>query len=96
MSDDVGAFDGVGHIARLLDLTLDRALRCSLLRLIEALLAPQAREEDERASRAAAANGRVFVDSGGVQLAVDLMAGLVIYTGKRIFVTEKRMTWLFW
>lgn len=54
---------------------MDRAVRCCLLRLLESLLAPEAAKQDDRASRAAVANGIAFVDAGGVQLAVDLVAG---------------------
>ena len=64
------------HITALLDYSMDRAVRCSLLRLLQALLLPEASEEDERVGRVAAANGRAFVGCGGVQLAVDLVAGI--------------------
>ncbi len=70
-----GAFDGVGHVTALLDFSMDRAVRCCLLRLLESLLAPEASRQDEKAGRVAAANGRAFVEAGGVQLAVDLVAG---------------------
>jgi len=70
-----GAFDGVGHVTALLDYSMDRAVRCCLLRLLESLLAPEASRQDEKAGRVAAANGRAFVEAGGVQLAVDLVAG---------------------
>ena len=67
----------MSHVTALLDYSMDRAVRCSLLRLLQALLLPEVGEEDEQAGRAAAANGRAFVDCGGVQLAVDLVAGTV-------------------
>ena len=70
-----GAFDGVGHVTALLDYSMDRAVRCCLLRLLESLLAPEASRQDEKAGRIAAANGRAFVEAGGIQLAVDLVAG---------------------
>ncbi len=70
-----GAFDGVGHVTALLDYSMDRAVRCCLLRLLESLLAPEASRQDEKAGRVAAANGQAFVEAGGVQLAVDLVAG---------------------
>ncbi|KAL0040215.1 hypothetical protein WJX77_000548 [Trebouxia sp. C0004] len=71
----IGAFDGVGHVTALLDHSMDRAVRCCLLRLLESLLAPEASRQDEKAGRVAAANGRAFVEAAGVQLAVDLVAG---------------------
>lgn len=67
-----GPFDGVEHITALLDLTMDRAMRSCLLRLLEAALLPQAAEAGPRVT---AANGHAFVKGGGVQLAVDLIAG---------------------
>ncbi len=70
-----GAFDGVGHTTALLDCSMDRAVRCCLLRLLESLLAPDSSPQDDKAARVAAANGRAFVEAGGVQLAVDLVAG---------------------
>lgn len=70
-----GAFEGVAHVAALLDATLSRPLRHCLLRLAEALLLPAAARGDERAARAAAANADAFIGAGGVQLAVDLVAG---------------------
>lgn len=72
-----GVFDGVGHVTALLDYSMDRAVRCCLLRLLESLLAPEASGQDEKAGRVAAANGRAFVEAGGVQLAVDLVAGSI-------------------
>ena len=65
----------MAHVTALLDRSMDRAVRCCLLRLLEALIAPEAVKQDERAVRAAAANARAFVEAGGVQLAVDLVAG---------------------
>ena len=51
---------------------MDRAMRSCLLRLLEAALLPQAAEAGPRVT---AANGHAFVKGGGVQLAVDLIAG---------------------
>lgn len=59
----------------LADCSMDRDVRGCLLRLLEALLAPQSAQQDDKARRVAAANGRAFVKAGGVQLAVDLVAG---------------------
>lgn len=70
-----GPFDGLAHATALADRSMDRAVRGCLLRLLEAMLAPEAAQGDDKARRAAAANGRAFVDAGGVQLAVDLVAG---------------------
>lgn len=70
-----GPFDGMAHATALADRSMDRAVRGCLLRLLEALLAPEAAQGDDKARRAAAANGRAFVEAGGVQLAVDLVAG---------------------
>lgn len=70
-----GPFDGMAHAMALADRSMDRAARGCLLRLLEALLAPESAQQDDRARRAAAANGGAFVDAGGVQLAVDLVAG---------------------
>lgn len=71
-----GPFDGMAHTTALLDRSMDRAVRGCLLRLVEAVLSPEGAQQDERARRGAAANGRAFVQAGGVQLAVDLVAGL--------------------
>ena len=70
-----GPFDGTPHATALADRSMDRAVRGCLLRLLEALLAPESAQQDDKAKRAAAANGRAFVEAGGVQLAVDLVAG---------------------
>lgn len=70
-----GPFDGMAHTTALLDRSMDRAVRGCLLRLLESLLAPGSAKQDDRGARAAAANGRAFVEAGGVQLAVDLVAG---------------------
>ena len=78
-----GAFDGVGHVTALLDFSMDRAVRCCLLRLLESLLAPEASRQDEKAGRVAAANGRAFVEAGGVQPAVDLVAGQVLTSSRK-------------
>ena len=64
----------MGHVTALLDYSMDRAVRCCLLRLLESLLAPEGSRQDEKAGRVAAANGRAFVEAGGVQLAVDFVA----------------------
>ena len=70
-----GPFDGMAHATALADCSMDRVVRGCLLRLLEALLAPESAQQDDKARRAAAANGRAFVDAGGVQLAVDLVSG---------------------
>ena len=70
-----GSFDGMAHVTALADRSMDRAVRRCLLRLLEALLAPESAQQDDKARRVAAANGRAFVKAGGVQLAVDLVAG---------------------
>jgi hypothetical protein len=70
-----GHFEGVAHVVALLDATLSKPLRHSLLRLAEALLLPAAARGDEAAAAAAAANADAFTAAGGVQLAVDLVAG---------------------
>jgi hypothetical protein len=62
-------------MAALLDRTLSRGLRHCLLRLLEALLIPRCAHSDEAASQAARANAIAFVEAGGVQLAVDMVAG---------------------
>lgn len=62
---------------------MDRAVRCCLLRLLEALLAPEGSRQEEKAGRVAAANGRAFVEAGGVQLAVDLVAGQTLSSDLR-------------
>lgn len=54
-----GPFDGVPHLARLLDLSMMGSLRECALLLLERLLVPQAAEQDPRAQRAAKANGQV-------------------------------------
>ncbi|KAK9822709.1 hypothetical protein WJX81_005943 [Elliptochloris bilobata] len=103
----IGAFEGVAHVTALLDVTLSKPLRHCLLRLAEALLLPAAAREDERAARAATANASAFVAAGGVQLAVDLVAGahearertqaplqtqLIAYTSHAVEVKE----WFYW
>lgn len=70
-----GPFDGMAHATALADRSMDRAVRGCLLRLLEALLAPEAAQGNDKARKAAAANGWAFVGAGGVQLAVDLVAG---------------------
>lgn len=85
-------------MAALLDLTLSRPLRHCLLRLAEALLLPAAARGDERAARAAAANADAFIAAGGVQLAVDLVAGapqLGLASGCRQGALVLRPSW-FW
>lgn len=72
-----GPFDGVGHITALLDCSMNRPLRCCLLRLLESALVPGV---GEAAPRVIAANGQAFVEAGGVQLAVDLIAGTQQFT----------------
>jgi hypothetical protein len=57
-----------------MDGTPRASLRHTLLRLLEALLAPRAAAQDERAASAARANAAAFVDVGGVELAVDMLA----------------------
>lgn len=54
---------------------MNRGLRHCLLRLLEAVLTPRCAHTDEQASIAAHANATAFVEAGGVQLAVDLVAG---------------------
>ncbi|KAK9915634.1 hypothetical protein WJX75_001835 [Coccomyxa subellipsoidea] len=71
----IGPFDNTAHMAALLDRTLSRGLRHCLLRLLEALLIPRCAHSDEAASQAARANAIAFVEAGGVQLAVDMVAG---------------------
>lgn len=101
VSGGAGTFEGVAHVTSLLDATLSRPLRHCLLRLVEALLLPAAAREDERAARAAAANAAAFVAAGGVQLAVDLVAGMhlaeepgilvggSVWMKTRMYVSEK-------
>ena len=67
-----GPFDGVGHITLLLDCSMSKPLRCCLLRLLEAVLAPRSMVD---APRVIATNGQALVKAGAVQLAVDLIAG---------------------
>ena len=67
-----GPFDGVGHITLLLDCSMSKPLRCCLLRLLEAVLAPRSMVD---APRVIAANGQALVTAGAVQLATDLIAG---------------------
>lgn len=68
----------MAHTTALLDRSMDRAVRGCLLRLLEAMLSPEGAQQDDRGRRAAAANGRAFVQAGGVQLAVDLVAGVML------------------
>ena len=65
----------MAHVTALLDRTSSGTLRGRLLALIEALVAPAAARAEERAGRAAAANGTSFVEAGGIALAIDLVAG---------------------
>lgn len=51
---------------------MSKPLRCCLLRLLEAVLAPRSMID---APRVIAANGQALVRAGAVQLAVDLVAG---------------------
>ncbi|KAK9868448.1 hypothetical protein WJX84_004951 [Apatococcus fuscideae] len=70
----IGPFDGTGHLTALLDRTMDGSLRHALLGLLEALVALPAAGMEDAAMRAARANGRSFVEAGGLELAVDLVA----------------------
>lgn len=54
-----GSFEGITHIARLLDLTRSGAMRDTMLLLIEQLLTPAAAATQVPAQRAARANGQV-------------------------------------
>lgn len=56
-----GSFEGITHIARLLDLTRNGAMRDTMLLLLEQLLIPSAAETQLPAQRAARANGQVCV-----------------------------------
>lgn len=70
-------FQGVVHATALLDRVMDPGLRQALLGLIRSLLLPTAAQggEDPQAVAAAKLNGIAFVEAGGVQLMVDLLAG---------------------
>ena len=54
-----GSFEGITHIARLLDRTRSGAMRHTMLQLLERLLIPAAAQEQMPAQRAARANGQV-------------------------------------
>ena len=71
---DAGPFEGTSHLAALLDRTMDASLRHALLNLLEALVALPPAGTEDAALRAARANGRSFVEAGGLELAVDLVA----------------------
>lgn len=51
---------------------MNRSLRCCLLQLIRALVAPKA--TDEASMAAAKANGSAFMDAGGIAICVDFLA----------------------
>lgn len=68
------------HAVALLDRTSSSALREGLLKLIHALLVPTSAALSDASHRAAALNGGAFVRTGGVQLAVDLIAGWLHFT----------------
>jgi DnaJ family protein C protein 13 len=72
-----GEFPGVAHATALLDRVMKPGLRQALLGLLRSLLLPAAAEagEDRQAAAAAKLNGVAFVEAGGVQLMVDLLAG---------------------
>ncbi|KAK9807966.1 hypothetical protein WJX73_008492 [Symbiochloris irregularis] len=71
----VGPFNGMAHSVALLDCTANGALQDVLLGLVHALLVPSSAATSPGAQRSAAANGAAFVRAGGVQLAVDMVAG---------------------
>ena len=56
---------------------MDASLRHALLGLLEALVALPAAGLEDASMRAARANGRTFVEAGGLELAVDLIAGVI-------------------
>jgi hypothetical protein len=68
--------DGVGHLAKVLDLTTSKSLRTAAFRLLAALVAPRAAAapNSDAARRSAAANGYALVEAGGVELLCDLVA----------------------
>lgn len=63
------------HIATLLDHTLRRSLRQTLLRMLHSLILPTAAEDPLKAAALAAAkaNGVMFVTNAGMGLVVDLL-----------------------
>lgn len=58
-----------------MDFSMNAALRQVVLSLIQALLTPLAAMTNPKAEAAAKANGTAFVEAGGVQLLVDMLAG---------------------
>ena len=72
-----GEFSGVAHVSALLDRVMKPGLRQALLGLLRSLVLPMAAHdgEDQQAAAAAKLNGVAFVEAGGVQLLVDLLAG---------------------
>ena len=76
----------MAHAVALLDRTSNGALREALLRLVHALLVPACAATSDAASRVASANGAAFVSAGGVQLAVDLVAGAPARNLQLVFV----------
>ena len=58
-----------------MDNSLAAALRQIVLSLVQSLLLPKAAATDSEAEAAAKANGTAFVEAGGVQLLVDMLAG---------------------
>ena len=66
----------MAHAVALLDRTMSGMLREALLTLLRALLVPHAAATTQAAAAVALTNGAAFVQVGGIQLAVDIVAGV--------------------
>lgn len=78
-ADVAGPLDGIPYLTALLDRTQSTALRHVLLRFLEATVAPSAARASDAAAQAARANADSLVDCGGVQLAIDIVAGQPLF-----------------
>ena len=68
------------HATALMDNSMAAALRQVVLSLIKSLLMPLTAATNPEAEAAAKANGTAFVESGGVQLLVDMLTGKTLVT----------------
>lgn len=70
----IGPFDGVPHATLLMDRTRSRPLQHRLLCLLQSLLCPRGIATEAPVLRVASMNATAFVDHGGVELLVDVLA----------------------
>lgn len=70
-----GPFSGIAHAVSVLDRSKNVTLRLSVLAFLKALIMPSSGDKDPKAAINAKENGAPFIESGGVQLLADIIAG---------------------